>query len=39
MAKIEWRLNVQDSMAQKSGGKNRGKILGQQMLEGLSFNN
>jgi hypothetical protein len=28
MAKIEWRLNVQDPMAQKSGGRNGGKILG-----------
>jgi len=30
MAKIERRLNVQDPMTQKSGGKKYGEKLGQQ---------
>jgi hypothetical protein len=27
MAKIEWRLNVQDPMALKNGGKNGGENI------------
>jgi hypothetical protein len=37
MAKIEWRLNVQDPMAQKSGGKNGGKILGLGLASGVKL--
>ena len=37
MAKIEWRLNVQDPMAQKSGGRNGGKILGLEIAIGVKL--